>query len=370
MQKKINIGLAIHILINSLTISMEYKNIATLNKIASIQNLYDDTVLNEWLPDDEPVENKKIIKQICFEHSCQGYTIIKNVENNPGDNRSYGNIFPSLPSIQYAYLTHLKNISRIRDITVVNFGDADGRVSLKARLAIGSNGLVIVNDLSALEIKKAKTLFSETLSILNKKNNAQFDIGSLFNFLKHNPHLKEKVDVCYIQNVEHFMNPLEHQQFVHDIVYPLLKKGGHIFCTAHTIESSVTYKGNPYFELYQLNKKQNIPYPLFAEIILANQYDPQTKLYVLGSTKIISAATPHNDKKCDGTGKSYQDEEGFWTVIHHVTHNKFTPTIYKNTFGNNFECIESFFMDHRGKAFKNYSESNNMLFATYIGQKK
>ncbi|QQR53561.1 class I SAM-dependent methyltransferase [bacterium] len=342
------------------------------NNLFSVNNLYEPAILSRWLPTDERPENVERIKEYCLDDSSERVRSRRLVENNGGDSRFYGVVFPSLPAIQYAYLARVRTLAQDGTSPIcVHFGEADGRVAFKARLACGDNGTIIVNDLSVNEIKKAKRLFTERSDVLNKSmNNVQFDAGSLFEFVNRQPHLAGKVDVCYIQNVEHFMNPREHQHFV-ALVKSLLKPQGHIFATAHTIESSDAKKGDPYFDQYMRYKEDNNPYPLFAKIKKTIVQDLQTRLFVSNRNSVVSVERPAEDCICEQFSEPIEFLGNTEVrLMQNICTNRFTPTIYKNAFGDSFECVESFFMDTRGNGFKTYKESPQMSLASYIGKKK
>ncbi|QQR53669.1 hypothetical protein IPH25_02265 [bacterium] len=340
-----------------------------------VTNLYEEKILKTWIASDEATENIGAIKQLCLEDSFEKFNGPKPIVNNPYDKRNYGLIFPSLPAIQYAYLMHVKAVAEKNENPIfVHFGEADGQVAFKAQLACGHNGTIIINDLSAIEIENAKKLINERLNLLNKSiNNIQFDTGSLFEFIKRRPDLIGKVASCYIQNVEHFMNPEEHQQFV-TLVSHLLMPDGYIFATAHTIESELAHNGNPYYEQYQQYKNKNEKYPLFFTIKQKIAQDKKKGLLDLNQSHILEVSRPVNKALCNLEAFRLKDEnktssENFYRMIEVKTLNCFTPTIYNHAF-QGFEAINSFFMNDCGQGFQKYSQSKDIIFASFIGKKK
>jgi len=81
------------------------------------------------------------------------------------------------------------------------------------------------------------------------------------------PHLMGSIHAILVENLEPFLNPLDHQRFL-DVVEGLLAPGGRAFIGS---ESFSFKKGDPLYALYLESKKAGDLYPGFA------QYDVTTK---------------------------------------------------------------------------------------------
>lgn len=185
-----------------------------------------------------------------------------------------------------------------------------------------------------------------------------FDTGAVLSILKRHPTLENTVDSIYVQNVEHFLNPTEHQQFV-SIIKRLLKKDGQIFCTAGTIVSGAGSKGNPFFDTYITAKKNLCLYPLFIEYTMLRYHLLKNPLVT--SKPVISKArlAEHHESYFLNQTEAATIFEGKGAIqLHvHTLCNHFTPRIYRNSYHCfdsdfvqkdercDFICLGSFFLD-------------------------
>jgi SAM-dependent methyltransferase len=261
------------------------------------------------------------------------------IRNNDGDKRYFGKNFPTIAMPQLAFLQAIKQHQDSNDKppVVIEFGAGSGRFSYKIKLALGNKGKLIVNDLSKYETEGAKALFNKGAQLTSfNSENVIFDTGDAAAILERHPDFEGTIDLCYVQNVEHFMNPVEHQNFLKTVL-KLLASNGKVFCTANTIPVGYGKKGNRYFDLYIELKKKQIIYPMFLkyektvkQIIHTNAFVSNDHLEVVRLAK--------DDEQCYSKGrdtgrKEYHMMYGPCYVIEQSNlMNQFTPTIWHNAF--------------------------------------
>ena len=72
-----------------------------------------------------------------------------------------------------------------------------------------------MNDLNEFAIQEyIPTILKNRLSVEDNPNKIDYDLGDCFDILTRRPELKGKVNAIMVQNVEHFFNPEQHQQFL------------------------------------------------------------------------------------------------------------------------------------------------------------
>ncbi len=109
---------------------------------------------------------------------------------------------------------------------------AIGLVTWKIPLAFEQTGKVYANELSS----KVEKTFDQ---VLNRRLEQELQgvvhkiPGDCFNIPQNHPGLLGKVDAIFVQNLEHFFNPIQHQEFL-NLLEKLLTDSGRAFLTAHT----------------------------------------------------------------------------------------------------------------------------------------
>lgn len=362
-----------HLLLFLKGYSMEEKCVHE-NKLYSVKNLYDEAVLHDWLSINENPRSIERMKEWSIADSFELIQDPSNPKESSATIETLRTADTCLVAAQYACLAHIKNlVAKGQAHTFMSLFSVNNSFAVKVSLASGDNGLIILHDLAVERLEESKKKITKELNFLEKPNvKMLFFEGSPYKFLDNNFDLVNKVDVLYIEECEHTMNPLAHQAFIKKLVLKLLKPGGHVFASARTIESRDRQPHNQYFTLYKSYKNKGVLYPLFAEIQKGLCLKSESGLVDINKTVIFSATRPTNEDhdRCGYDLICMSYKYGCFIPIQYLITNRFTPKIYKNAYGDAFECVESFYMDAFGRALKKHHDSSETLYAAYIGKKK
>ena len=152
-----------------------------------------------------------------------------NVASGADDGRFFGKNTLAIHSIDTPFLQHIKTASAAIEggIIVLDIAVGKGNHSWEIPLAFEGNGnKLFVNELSKIEIGEK---FDETfarmhdgieLGGLNKMYKLQGDFRTAIPAV-----LIGRVDVLRVRMVEHYFNPIVHEQLM-DLAYAWLKEGG------------------------------------------------------------------------------------------------------------------------------------------------
>ena len=189
------------------------------------------------------------------------------------------------------------------------------------------------------------------------------------------PDLVGKIDAIYVQNLEHFFNPIQHQDFLR-LLSILLTQNGRAFLVSHTLDPQVAIPSNPVFSLYKEHKEKEI-YPGFMKVT-GSSYSLKSGISI-GSLDVAEATRPEQSTSCSTTTISCQDAEitfngkkemgKFLTQV--VISNFYTPTIYKNAISTHksLTMVATYFMDRHGNKHEKFGDSTSMTFAAAILEK-
>lgn len=339
---------------------------------------------------------QKIITQAMFNNipAMQKNNIIHKVINNEGDTRFYGKTFPILPVPVKLLLNTIKELrEQDPNLVLLEVGGADGLIALLMIFAMGPKGTLIYNDLSKHEIEKGKERFNYICKITDFPiQNIVFDIGDAKQLSTRLPY-KEKVALAHVQNVEHFMNPLEHQIFVGELL-TMVCKTGYIITLAHTIPTGYGVKGNPFFDEYiKLKSSKNKSHAVYPMFLQYTQYSKQlgdeyTNLQIMEpykhneKTKIYH---PEDNAICGSTGKIIQTvkqkfkgkEINCYIIEVESLLNHFTPTIYNKSYttaaetnGYKVQQEESCFITNDGRGvYQTFTNNEHLTFALSVFRK-
>lgn len=269
----------------------------------------------------------------------------------------------------------MHKISQDKNPIVVVIAAGNGVVPWKIPYTFENEGQVYVNELSSEMVKKINSLMADRLTD-NLKEKTHIIPGSCFDILQKHPELEEKIDALYVQSLEHYLNPDQHQQFL-TLVNRLLAPGGRAFLAAETICASLVKKGNPAGALYWKNKEKQM-YPGFMTIV--SQKLMSLDLIHCLLLNVRNAFRPDDSTVCEekiekkekieflyNIGGVLTTIEGY-PIVEILTCNFFTPRIYRNSVENHksLSIIDSFFMDRLGDKQYKFIGGENVLENTNL----
>jgi hypothetical protein len=313
--------------------------------------------------------------------SYVGYLVFENtdafdmqhmlVPQDKDTKRDYGKLFHTLPDIELPFLQHVKNTSqKKKHIITLEIAAGAGFVSWKVPLAFEKNGHHYANDLSSVVINSwlvpIITKRYQQLSKPELSNLVTAITGSCFEILDKHPELVNKVDVIYVQNLEHFFNPKQHQKFL-KLIETLLAPGGRAFLCAHSTQQVYT---EAFHKLFLEREAKGEVYPGFV------QYDV-TFMQQGASTALINPETynpviPANyDIECSKKTLSTYKKGDYTYATQRLVDNLFTPQIYRKAIENstNLLLVDSFYMDIAGNRQTIDDENEESTFAVAIVKK-
>lgn len=330
-----------------------------------------------------------IATEMPYPNSAEQYNTSYSIQNNPEDTRYFGKTFCiiSTPQLHFLKSIHEKVVQKAdHPLKVIEFGAAGGAFGVKIGAALGKYDTLYINDLSSPEIKKALNRFENIKSNIPLQPTIHFDVGDGTYFLERNPELINSIDFIYVQNVEHFMNPEQHQLFAKQML-KLLAPNGKIFCVAHTIPASCGVKGNLFFDCYVAQKKKSVIYPMFLQVTKEYWQIVTYKNIAafLPETKITKAIAAAPNGQCFSKGYNTR-------ITKKITHNKneldctlikceslmnhFTPTIYKTAYEKaandsniKIQKTEGSFLDSTGTSYTDFDNTKDLVFTMAVIQK-
>jgi len=263
--------------------------------------------------------------------------------------RFFGRAFPTDEAIELPFLQQINKISKTKKIITLEIGAAFGLVSWKVPLAFDNKGTHYVNELSTAAIKEFTTMTPHIFQKLQKPElmkSIEIIPGSCFEILTKHPELANQVDVILVQNVEHFLSPMQHQKFL-ALIETLLAPDGYAFLSANDPSyACVANKTGEFRKLILENEANNNEHDIYYAFI---QYNESPDDYFNAS--IIKLP------------ESYAIEPGDDDSGAHIR-NLFTPKIYRQaiTHGTNLEIIDTFFTDKMGLKLNHKNQ-----YADYAG---
>lgn len=315
--------------------------------------------LEKWLSGNvqsDSEEMKKIQKWVSFEvpENPFSFNFIRPIRNNKGEERYFGKSFYSLYSVQQPFLEFVHQISKKKDPVVLEIAAANGLVTWKIPYAFENIGTVYANDLSS---EMLNTDFESIMKGRLKDNQCSMVHkipGDCFELDKRSE-LVGKVDAIFVQNLEHFFNPEQHQKFI-KLLNILLADHGRAFLASNTITADTAKKGNPVFELYLKNKKSLI-YPGFTQYTGTLESSDAGLLF--GNINFLDAIRPSDTTICSTTttkrlgNRQISTQHGVQTITkveQIIITNFYTPQIYRESIKSfpSLKMVDTFFMDQSG----------------------
>lgn len=347
--------------------------------------------IKSWLPDYLQNEQHILFLQNWITEAMpQNTAMLTNratsiIKNNDNDTRYFGKNFPIMAIPQLAFLQTVRQycMTHKKPAVVMEIGAGNGFFAYKIALALGNYGTCIINDLSEYEIKNIQALFGKMKQQIPLNNdNVIFDIGDAVSILDRCPNLEGTVNLCYVQNVEHFMNPIQHQSFLKTVL-KFLAPGGKVFCTANTIYVGCGKKGNKYFDLYIDLKKKGVTYPMFLKTYQNIKQVIGTNAFIPGDN-IKGVEVAADNEECYSRGRDTGNREnnldyGLCGIVEQENlRNLFTPTIWLNAFKKAAEslpecCIEKedgYFTNLRNEEKFCEFDNNQILTCASVVMKK
>ncbi len=311
----------------------------------------------------------------------------KGIISNDGDNRDFGKSFPTITDIELPFLQYVKKAGIQKSLVTLELAAGPGFVSWKVPLCFGKKGgKHYANELSTNMISSINQHVSHWL-VEFPHAQKQIDIipGDCFSISESHAHLTGSVDVLYAQNLEHFFNPNQHQEFL-NLIETLLAPGGRAFLCANTFTFK---KEDDLYHLYLSQKKKNDPYPGFAsyvvelnevvaargyftKFVVSNAKRPSDDADVLMTRRTISGPTllPDLVPLFQLRGQM----EKVMELTQEVSVNAFSPGIYQRLLNErpSLTHIDSFWLDIKGKNIGTSwnKAKNSYAWAAVIFEKK
>lgn len=310
---------------------------------------------------------KEIQRNVAMEvpENTFSYNFVRPIRNNDGDTRYFGKTFHTLKSVQLPFLQFVHEISKNKNPVVLEIAASYGLVTWKIPYTFENGGTVYANELSSIMLNDE---FDSVMNArLNGDNLSQIVHkipGDCFNISSEHPELIGQVDAIFVQNLEHFFNPVQHQDFL-KLLDTLLVESGRAFLASHTMQPGTAKRGNPIYELY-INKKTSDMYPGFMRCIGVCQ---ALKSGALAGEVVVSEATRPNDSTICSTrtlgvldSKIINTQHGLQevkTIKQEVISQFFTPSIYKSSIvpHKSLKMIDSFFMDQIGSKYEKFNDN-------------
>jgi hypothetical protein len=184
----------------------------------------------------------------------------------------FGINYPCIEDAERSFLLHIHNISQHKSITTLEIGAGIGLTSWKTAYAFCNNSSVhYVNELSedlqtVIRHIIEKFVIHRNTSMQELKKQIRLISGNCFQLLSIAPTLRGAVDAIYVQNVEHFFNPNQHQLFL-GLLDELLVVDGYAFLVANYPEdfvmkarpADITYPADPYKYFVRIKRNPNEP---------------------------------------------------------------------------------------------------------------
>ncbi|AIK96807.1 hypothetical protein [Candidatus Odyssella acanthamoebae] len=373
-------------------------SIAQLGGVSAQQNAYRDSsafnpenthfsqldTIKTWVADkhyDEVELMSKLQQNVAMTVPQNPFSLhfMLPVKNNPEDKRYFGKSFRTLAAVELPFLQYVKQLSAEREITTLEIAASIGMVSVKVPFAFGHKGTHYVNDLSAEMLNNEfQKLVNSRLGGTALKEHLKILPADCFHLLEQEPSLRNKVDAIYVQNLEHFFNPVQHQLFL-SVLDDLLAENGQAFLCAHSFKFGID-TSHPLFKLYSSRKSEGDVYPGFAayDVEFTGIYQTQA---TLGNPVISKVSRPSDDteiKKIDiGTPRMIGSEVvspmgrvELFKMKQHITENSFSPSIYRNAVAlhPHLEVTDAFFMDGNGNRIEKWGK--DVTHAVAIVKKK
>jgi SAM-dependent methyltransferase len=262
--------------------------------------------------------------------------------------RDYGKVFHTLPDFELPFLQRVKKISEEKNIITLEIAAGLGFVSWKVPLAFKHQGHHYANDLSSKALNDVLVpLVTHRYHQLGQPELSKFITaipGSCFDILEKYPELVNKVDVIYVQNLEHFFNPKQHEKFL-KLIETLLAPGGYVFLCAH----SPPVPANSYYKLFLEREAKGEIYPGFIQYDVSFVQHVDYTLQI--DSKFSNLVIPENyDIECSKKTLSSYKESPYFHVEQRVVSNFYTPKIYRKAIENSTKLlvVDSFYMDLAG----------------------
>ncbi|MBU0744912.1 MAG: hypothetical protein KKE11_06055, partial [Gammaproteobacteria bacterium] len=325
-----------------------------------------------------------VIQNQVFAMVPQNPNSLSNVNpivNDHSVTRNFGKTFQTISDIELPFLQFVHKISLDPKKTpiVVEIAAADGLVSWKVPLAFEwqNQGHLYANEFSSIMLTRFEANIDALLKFdpgIDKGKIITKIGGSCFDILEKEPELKENVDALYVQKLEHFFNPIQHQKFI-ALIDELLALGGRAFLCADSFRFRFDDKKLLY-GLYLALKANRDLYPgLSGHIFRFTQYREEPN--IVRNTSVSNVMRPDDNDELETRFLSVIEnpDDGSRTVEQLVMHNCFSPEIYQNLIiaynsmknnqpGDNqteLKVVDSFYMDVRGNRIESENELDGRI---------
>jgi predicted O-methyltransferase YrrM len=292
------------------------------------------------------------------------YNFVLSVPSPDGERVDYGKTFYTIPSIELPFLQYVAGLT---DPITVEFGAAIGLVSWKLTWALRGNGRHIANDISRAALEQFTAAKGALESFGADKSVVEVDCGDVFGFLNRHPGLKGKVNAVFMQNVEHFFNPCQHQNFLR-LLSELLADGGQAFLCSQSFMFGEDAT-HPMRVLYNQRKEAGDTYPGFCcYTVRFCQYSGSPNL-IPGSDTCENVYRPEDSvpyqktsSKPEIVGKEFNKFSGKLCDVvsgcQKIVGNHFSPSVYRAALSMHpeLEVMQTFFINRSGEIEESWGQ--------------
>jgi len=276
------------------------------------------------------------------------------ITNDDGITQYFGKMFPTIVAIELPFLQYVHEVSKHKKPTTLEVAAGAGYVSWKVPYAFENGGTHYANELSSKMLGRFDQIID--LGVLGSdiqgkplKSYIQKIQGSCFDILNSHPELKEKIDVIYGQNVEHFFNPEQHSAYL-ELIADLLAPGGQAFLCAHSFQFG-TDGDHPLRNLFLQSKKDNKMYPGFAQFRVSFKQLVGSQAQIADNTnEFTDVFRPEDNAIVDIKTIKSEEKDGIMFVTQEAIANYFSPEIYRKVLKSHsrLEVVDAFYIDKNG----------------------
>jgi len=299
------------------------------------------------------------------------------VVDKEGRLSGFGNVYRSIAAVELPFLKFVRDLSQEKHVQTLEIGGGLSLVLWKLPFAFSEEhgGQHHFNELSREMVGKftGALLDQRFSSKSDLRKNISIVPGDCFRVLSD---LFGIIDAVYVQNLEHYFSPKQHQEFM-DLIEKLLVPGGKAFLC-----SNAPTNNKKFLKFWNQRKQEKDLYPGFASYTVEmEQLNGYNSMFLEGTEVITSGLSrPKDDAKFQketlsverGVRQVYAEQLGrdvsVDRVTQRITDNRFSPEVYKGIveMRPNLIYLEGFFIDSMGRRLE---DSEGASWAAAIIQK-
>ena len=290
--------------------------------------------------------------------------LVMPVMNDNGVTQYFGKTCYTIAAIELPFLRFVHDVSKQKQPITLEIAAGVGLVSRKVPFAFENGGLHYINEFSSM-LMGVDLVVDSFLANTNRKDLKAYIAtipGNCFGILSTHPELKESVDAIYVQNLQHFFNPLQDFMFI-ELLADLLAPDGCAFLCANSYLFGMDEE-HPLYKLWKQQRQTGDRYFGFAQYDVLIKRVGGTEAELLGTSSDYSGVVrPKDDTPVGVINLSEptflysmdlsKQGLGFREIFQRkqrVVANAFSPSIYRNTIADHprLEIVDAFFIDADG----------------------